>query len=136
MSIIKWSDDYSVGVKQIDDQHKELVDLINRLFDAMSLGKGREVLESVFDQLRKYTHVHFQTEERLMVIYGYPNYEEHKKEHEELINQINELKDKFKAGDRKITIEVVDFLKEWLLNHIKKEDQQYKSHFAERGLSN
>lgn len=134
MSIIKWSDKYSVGVKQIDDQHKKLVDLINRLFDAMSLGKGREVMDSVFDELSSYTRVHFQTEERLMVVYGYTGYEEHKKKHELLIEQVNDLKSKFQAGDRKITLEVVDFLKEWLLNHIQKEDQKYKAHFAERGL--
>lgn len=135
MSIIKWSDDYSVGVKQIDDQHKKLVELINRLFDAMSLGKGREVMASVFEELRKYTTNHFYTEEKLMVVYGYSEYENHKKKHEDLLNQVNELKSKFDNGDMRITLEVIDFLKAWLINHIQKEDQQYREHFAEKGLS-
>ncbi len=135
MSIIKWSDSYSVGVKQIDEQHQKLVDLINRLFDAMSLGKGREVMASVFEELRKYTTNHFFTEEKLMFVYGYSNYEEHKHIHEDLLKQVSELKQKFEKGELKITLEVIDFLKAWLINHIQKEDQQYRQHFAEKGLT-
>ena len=100
MSTIKWSDEYSVGVKQIDDQHKNLVDLINRLFDAMSLGKGKEVLGGVFDELKKYTIIHFQTEERLMVVYGYPDYEAHKKSHEDLVQNNRLFSNSWNTGFR------------------------------------
>jgi hemerythrin len=72
MELIKWKDVFSVKVSEVDNQHKKLIGLINQLYDAMRVGKGREVLGSVLTELVNYTIYHFSTEERLFREYGYP----------------------------------------------------------------
>ncbi|MFW6370001.1 MAG: bacteriohemerythrin [Bacteroidota bacterium] len=134
MIIFEWTDDFSVGVTRLDNQHKKLVELINELFDAMAVGKGRDVLEEVIRELEKYIVIHFQSEERMMMINGFNGLEEHKQEHARFIGKIKEFKEKFKSGDRKLTIEVVDFLKEWIINHIQGMDKKYAAFFKEKGI--
>ena len=79
MALITWNDVYSVKVKQFDDQHKKLIDLVNQLHDAMKVGKGGQVIGDVLKALIDYTGSHFAAEERLMKLYNYPDYEQHKK---------------------------------------------------------
>ena len=81
MAIIKWEQNLSVGVDKFDTHHKKLVDLINKLHDAMSTGKGAETIGSVLDDLIKYTQYHFAEEEKLMTLHKYPDLEKHKAEH-------------------------------------------------------
>ena len=134
MNIFEWTDEFSVGVAHLDDQHKKLVELINELFDAMAVGKGRDVLDGVIGELQKYVLIHFQSEERMMLINGFAGLEEHKEEHARFIEKIKEFKEKFESGDRKLTIEVVDFLKDWIINHINGMDKQYAVFFKEKGI--
>jgi hemerythrin-like metal-binding protein len=84
MGFIKWNDNFSVKVSEVDNQHKELIGLINQLYDAMRVGKGREVPGSVLTELVNYTVYHFSTEERLFQEHGYPEYERHKQIHDDL----------------------------------------------------
>jgi hemerythrin-like metal-binding protein len=82
-SLFVWNDSYSTGIREIDAQHKKLVDILNALYDAM--GKGRAI--SPLANARRayqYTVVHFATEERLFKLHGYPDALAHKREHDEL----------------------------------------------------
>lgn len=79
MALITWNENYSVKVKQFDDQHKKLIDMINELHDAMKVGKGKDVMEKILAGLIQYTVTHFANEERLMKQHNYPDYEQHKK---------------------------------------------------------
>jgi hemerythrin len=120
MPLFQWSQEMSVNVKEIDEQHKKLVDLINLLHDSMKSGKGKDVLSRVLNDLTDYTVYHFGTEEKLFQKYGYPEYLRHKKEHDDLTKQVVEIKTRYEAGQEMITIEVMSFLKDWLNNHIRR----------------
>ncbi len=135
MSLLQWSPDLSVNVKEIDTQHKKLVDLINLLHDSMKSGKGKDVLSQVLNDLTDYTVYHFSTEEKLFEKYGYPEYTRHKKEHDDLTKQVIEIKSKFEAGQNTITVEVMSFLKDWLNNHIKHSDKRYTAFLNSKGVN-
>jgi hemerythrin-like metal-binding protein len=125
MSFMEWSEKLVTGVKECDDQHKKLVSLINELYDAMKQGKGKEVIDKALDELVKYADYHFTTEETLMSKYGYPELAAHKREHEYFKNKIKEFLDKKAKGEVTLSVEVMSFLKDWLLKHLMETDKKY-----------
>ncbi len=127
MELIKWTKEYSIGIKEIDNQHEGLVIIINELFNLMSEGKARNKLKDIFDHLTDYTKKHFKTEEILMVKYAYPNFDQHKQEHTKFIEKLFDLKKEFESNKLTISLEVLNFLKDWLLNHILISDKKYVS---------
>jgi hemerythrin len=133
MALLAWNDSYSVKVKEIDDQHRKLIDMINELHDAMKVGKGKEVIGKVLTALTDYTRRHFSAEENLMKLHGYPAYEEHKKSHNQLVVQVADIQKKYSDGGV-LSQEVLAFLKDWLINHIKGMDQKYGPHLNAKGL--
>ena len=134
MPLIEWNQELAVGIEAIDKQHKRLVNLINMLHDSMKIGKGREVLGEVLNELTDYTVYHFDTEEKLMLKYEYPSYASHKKEHEKLTDQVKEIKTKFEEGDTVLTVEFMGFLRDWLSNHIVKVDKKYSDFLNSKGV--
>jgi len=131
MNQIKWSDGLSVGVKAIDDDHKHLISIINRLFVALDTNASKNMLASVFDELEKYTVYHFDHEEQLMYAQCSSFEDEayidaHVKQHKGFFNSIPELKKKLlNASSKELSLEVVEFLANWLLEHIVKEDLSF-----------
>ena len=135
MPILTWSPKYSVGVASIDEEHKKLIALINELHDAMIAGRGKDVVGKVLDGLVDYTKKHFALEERLFAQTGYPAAAEHKRAHDELTQQVVEIQEKFRSGKTiTISMEVMNFLKDWLVDHILGTDQQYTAHFNSKGI--
>ncbi len=132
MAFINWNESYSVHIKQLDEQHKKLFQIVNALYDAMKNGKGNDVLAGVFDELINYTKLHFSTEENLLKIHNYPNLTAHKMEHERLVNQVLDLQKQFMDGGAALSIKVSNFLKEWLMNHIKKSDMAYSKYLKQK----
>ena len=100
----------------------------------MSEGKGRAVLDDIFSNLAEYTTTHFATEEDFMVRYSYPDYLEHKDEHDKCIIKVSEFKKQFEIGKIGLPIEIAAFLVDWLHKHLLEMDQKYKAFFAEKGL--
>lgn len=129
-----WSDDLSVGIQEIDEQHKVLVGLLNELHLAVSDHRGSAVCRGILDQLAEYTRVHFAVEESLMRILGYPDHENHKHEHEMLTGQVVDLQGKLDAGKVAISFELLHFLKVWLTKHINESDKRYGGYFLSRGI--
>ena len=127
MAIIEWNQGYSVQNSELDEQHKKLIELINLLHDQMKMGKGRESLNRVLTQLEEYTRTHFSCEEQWMERAGFSGLESHRKEHESLTRQVKELTEQHRAGKISLSLEVMLFLKDWLINHIQKSDKQYVS---------
>ncbi|HAF30120.1 MAG TPA: hemerythrin [Bacteroidales bacterium] len=125
MELIEWSDKYLVGYDEIDNQHKGLVIMINELFTFMTEGKSKENLEIIFDHLTVYTKEHFSNEEKMMLKYDYPDYEQHKLEHVKFIERLNSFKSDFENNKITISLELLNFLKDWLLNHIVITDKKY-----------
>jgi len=134
MAFLVWTDTLSVGVLELDNQHKRLVALINELNEAMKVGKSKDTLHKIFDDLVNYTIHHFSYEESLLQKASYVNYATHKREHDELTKKVKVLRDDFLSGKMMISIEVRDFLKEWILNHIQKTDKMYSSALNEYGI--
>lgn len=132
-TFITWTEELSVGIEEIDEQHKILVELINRMHDAIHQRHGSAVVEGILAELAEYTRIHFAVEESLMRILHYPGYEEHHDLHEELIQQIVDLQKKIASGKHTIGFELMHFLKVWLTKHIMKEDMQYSGFFLAAG---
>ncbi|MDE2279786.1 MAG: hemerythrin family protein [Xanthomonadaceae bacterium] len=123
MTFFAWSDDLSVGNEFIDADHKKLVAMIDKFHEAMAMGKGGAVVGIVLDNLIVYTREHFHREEVEMQKIGYPLFAEHKREHDLLIQQVQELHQSLASGKTLLTLKVASFLKDWLANHIKETDQ-------------
>lgn len=135
MPMMEWNPKLSVGVKQFDDEHKRLVSMVNDLFDAVSAGRGKDVLGPILDGLLSYTKTHFANEERFMSQHKFPNFAAHKAEHDALTKQVLDVEKKFKAGSSSVlSLEVMAFLKNWLLKHIMGTDKGYTTFLNEHGV--
>ncbi len=134
MAFMPWKDDFAVNILEVDTQHKKLLDLLNRLFDAMKVGKGKDVLGSILKELVDYTVYHFGTEERMFKQFGYPEFVKHKKEHDDLTKKAVKLKQAFDSGQQTITVEVMNFLKNWLNGHILQEDKKFAPYLKSKGV--
>ncbi|MCX7289508.1 bacteriohemerythrin [Janthinobacterium sp.] len=128
----EWTDELSVGIQEIDEQHKVLIDLLNELHEAIRQHHGSEASVTILGRLADYTRTHFTVEESLMRILGYPEYDAHKLHHEDLIKQMNDLQARL-AGGEAITFELMHFLRNWLTHHIMEGDKRYTEHFLSRG---
>ena len=117
MAFIDWTKKNEVGVKEVDDQHKKLFEMLNALHQATANGDEQSVLMGILDELIEYTVYHFQTEEDLFEEFDYPDYLEHKTVHDDLTRQAVELQRKFREGSATISFEVLDFLNSWLVDH-------------------
>jgi hemerythrin len=134
MSLMTWSPTLSVNVKQFDDQHIKLVNMLNELYDASKEGKGKEVLGKVLNDLIDYSASHFIDEERLMVEHAYPDMAHHKAIHDNLVKQVIELQQKFTSGQAILTLDVMMFLKDWLVTHIQVTDKKYSAYLNSKGI--
>jgi hemerythrin len=134
MALINWDVSFSVNVAEIDQQHKKLVEMVNELHNAMMQGKGRLLLGKIVDGLISYTATHFKTEEKYFETYGYPETYIHKQEHAAFVRKVTEFREGFKKRKLTLTIEVMDFLSDWIENHIKGTDKKYSRFFNEKGL--
>lgn len=135
MPLITWNPTFSVGIAEVDEQHKKLIDIINRLFDAMKKGKGKLVLVPVVRELVDYTVYHFGTEESLFREYGYPESEEHKREHDEFTRRTIDFLEDSNRGQKMITVDVLDYLTEWLRHHILEQDKKFGPFLRSKGVS-
>ncbi len=134
MSFFDWKDDYSVGIKKIDEQHKKLVGHLNELYDSMKAGKGKETLGAVMKGLVEYTKTHFITEESLLKLHKFPEYEAHKKKHAKMTEHVLHLNQKYDSGEISNPIQITNFLKEWLAKHILETDKLYGPFLNTKGV--
>lgn len=135
MPLMAWTDKLSVGVGVLDDDHKRLVGLVNELYDAMQSGRGRDVLGRILNELIKYTQMHFAREEKFFAQTGYAAARGHKQEHDTLTGQVLDVQRRYAAGpSAALSLDVLQFLKNWLINHIQGSDQKYRTHLNASGI--
>jgi methyl-accepting chemotaxis protein len=132
--LLRWSPSLSVGLDCIDDQHKVLVDLINELYEKMNGNAAQAAVGSVLSKLINYTETHFKFEEDLFAKHGYEATDEHMEIHRTLVAQLLDFQDQFKTGKADISLELMEFLKDWLVNHIKKTDTKYVPFLRSKGV--
>jgi len=132
MAIIAWKTVYETNIVAMDREHKLLITEINRLYEAVRDKRGQEVLGEVLIMLEKYTVDHFAHEEKLMTEYGYAGLEEHKKEHRDLIQAVQELKEKSSSDTEDLARQLLKFLRYWVLEHIVEVDKKYGKYLEAR----
>jgi hemerythrin-like metal-binding protein len=134
MAYINWSDSLSVKVSSVDEQHKKLFDLINSFYEGISQNQNKETMLKLIMGLKSYTVTHFTHEERLLRQAGYPDFNNHKKQHEDFIKKVNEFQEKYTSGKLILSLEVTGFIKTWITEHIMKTDKMYVSHLTNAGI--
>lgn len=122
---MKWNPDYSVNNKIIDDQHKNLIKILNKLYQGFMEKKHLDILIDVVNELEDYTKCHFKTEEDLFVKNNYIGAIEHKKEHDDFVNQVKDFKAEYMRNPGCLTYKLMTFLKNWIVNHINQTDKKY-----------
>jgi hemerythrin len=134
MALIQWDSTFSVNVAEIDKQHQKLIEFINNLNDAMKQGKGKDALANIINELSNYATSHFAFEEGYFDKFGYPAAASHKLDHSNFVKKVSEFKNGFDSGQVALTVTVMNFLKDWLKNHIQGIDKKYSSFFNDKGL--
>ncbi|MDR0718124.1 MAG: bacteriohemerythrin [Treponema sp.] len=132
MDYIVWLPEYSVGVAEIDYQHKELLNFMNYAINHCTGNKREEMKffnKTVDSAIENLTN-HFSTEEKIMEKTNYPKYNEHKKEHDKITEELIVMIEGIKNGTVELELaEVISFLKNWILNHIPQYDKEAKEYF-------
>jgi hemerythrin len=131
---IDWTDDLSVGVAEIDQQHKRFLVIINDLYETLENKNEKTALGDIISQLASYAMFHFMTEEKYMDAFHYEGTEAHKKQHEILKERIVVFGDTYANDPEKQAQELLHFLKDYLADHLMKMDHKYMKCFKEHGL--
>jgi len=131
---IEWADKFRAGVEKFDSQHKELIELINELQRKISVGSDNKELGKVITEIYEHKKSHFADEERLMLDYNYPEFEQHAGEHAEMLDKLLKYKQDLVAGDKMVTVELTGLMSDWLINHIAEKDSRYGRFFNDRGV--
>lgn len=134
MPFMAWDDSYSVKVQRCDREHQKLFQIINALQDAMGAGKGRDFIKRIVQELNSYSKYHFTTEEMLLALANYPLLSAHRTEHQAFIDAVTKFEKSLADGNSLISVEVMDFLRNWLSSHILKTDRQYSDHLNRSGI--
>jgi len=134
MALLNWTDQYSVGVKEIDVQHRRLVDTLNELHEGMMKGQASTVTGPLLMRLVDYTGKHFADEEKLMANTKYPKLAIHRGHHVELTKQVLEYVGRYDRGEVALNVQLLNFLRDWLTTHILKEDKEYGPWLNENGV--
>ena len=132
MSLFQWGEEFSVGYADIDSQHKRLFQLADQLHAAMTAGKGKQVLGNTLNNLISYTKRHFSDEEMLMERHRYPGISQHKAEHHALTEKVVQFQKAFAEGRATVTMELLQFLRNWLVQHIGVVDKKVAAHFQQQ----
>ena len=134
MALIVWDTRLETGHAKIDEQHQSMAEIFNRLHGAMKQGKGRAEVEGILVLLKDYTMTHFAMEEELMDRHGYTGAARHRQIHADLAGQVTEVVGRFQAGGASLTLAVMNFLEDWLVQHIQGEDYRMALEFRSRGI--
>ena len=133
--VFQWSDEFSVNIEEVDEQHRTLVGLVNDLHVAIREHRGKTASRKVLDRLAEYTRTHFMLEESLMRLTRYPGFDVHRQQHEDLIAQVQSLQYKLHHENAAITFELLNFLRKWLIQHILESDKRFGAFFQKTEFS-
>ncbi len=131
---IKWDTSHSVNVKEIDDQHQRFIQILNKLYESVSHAREQSELKTILDELVSYADLHFQTEEKYFDKFHYENSAEHKEEHTKLKKQVADFYERYEKKETEISIKLLDFLEDWLVDHLDGQDKKYIECFNKNGL--
>jgi hemerythrin-like metal-binding protein len=125
MALIEWTQELSVGIEPLDQQHQNLVEIINKFNESRRRGKAGKIMNQILNEMIGYTQEHFAFEEKMMEEAGYDGLKLHQSQHRQLLQKLERFQFDFVSKDRRITAEMGDFLDYWLTSHILKHDKEY-----------
>jgi hemerythrin len=132
LDLVIWDDKYATGIQLIDSQHKELISLTNELFHAC-LNKN-ESIEGVFKETMRrmveYVHFHFGAEQEMLQRIKYPDYQEHKKQHDTFVRNVLASVKEYNEGKKLVPNHFVRSLRDWILSHIAHYDKLYAAYIV------
>jgi hemerythrin-like metal-binding protein len=134
MKLISWDDSFSVKVSLFDEHHKKLFSILNTLANDLYHKKPHFHLNKIFDELIAYSKYHFDAEISFLEDKGYPNIKSHKSLHDDFIKKISKLKQDYETDNSFLSIELLQFLTDWLYNHIEHVDKKYAFYLEDKGL--
>ena len=134
MASLSWNENYSVNIREIDDQHKRLLALVGNLHTAMLQGQGKQTLGKILDGVVAYAASHFATEERLMKTHGYPEFDEHRQIHARMTQKVLDIQKQYHQGQVNITLDTMKFLEDWVTKHIMGTDKKYGPFLNSKGV--
>ena len=134
MPLITWDDTYRVYIAELDQQHKKLINMINDMHAAMLQGTARESIGKIITDLLEYAKKHFASEEKILDAHGFPEAAAHKEKHAEFLVQVTEFKEKIETRQFSLSISVMQYLNNWVKNHIKGTDQKYVPFLTGKGV--
>ena len=131
-NLINWNDSYSVGNAEMDEQHKKLIEIINKLFKSFKEGNAQDILSEILNEMIDYSNYHLNSEEKLLFKHDYPEKDNHEAIHQEFRDKIDELKLIIQKKDEGAHYKLIEYLKNWWTNHILIEDMKYSDFFANK----
>ena len=134
--LIIWNENYSVGYEEIDNQHQKLVELINELYASFKQGEANDLIEKILTEMINYTDYHFKTEEKYFEKYNYSDAQTHINQHKSFVEQVTKFFDDFKEGSVTISYDVMNFLRDWLINHIQGSDKKFGLEYQNQNITN
>lgn len=129
--VVQWSDSYRIGLEEVDEQHRTLIDLMNDLWAIIAANAPLQDSRALLLRLERYTAEHFSSEEAMMEAIAYPKYEVHKQAHEQFIGRLQAELARHDSG-QKLSLDMLNFLRDWLVNHILVNDKEYAAFYADR----
>ncbi|NOZ89137.1 MAG: hemerythrin family protein [Crenarchaeota archaeon] len=133
--LVEWSPSLSVYVRGIDLQHRQLINTLNSLYQALLLGGERRQVGWTLGFLEEYSRFHFRTEENFLQRHGYPQLEQHRREHRWFVEKVNRLREEHRRGERELGLEMLAFLARWVRGHIAGSDRRYAEWLRSKGLA-
>ena len=125
MALFKWDDSLTFHIGNIDRQHQQLIQTITKLEKAMRKGESRAVMSEIFNELNVFLTEHFQTEENLFDSIPYPDAANHKEKHRDFIRKVDRFMQEFEEEKIGLAVDVMNFMCDWVVNHIKSVDRGY-----------
>ena len=129
-----WESKYDIGIKKFDDQHKQLIEALKDINNAMEDKRDKLAIAQVINNLKNYAKEHLIEEENFLLEIGYPDFEEHKKQHEIFKDKLAKFCDDFNSDRYLLHFEIAIFLKNWILSHISVVDKKYSEYLKEKGF--
>ena len=132
--MIEWEDKHSVGVSIIDEEHKKLFDIINKVIVAKQHNDNQNELLEILNEMVEFANTHFKTEETYMIKFKYPEYQYHKEEHLDFSIKTLAYRSRVVSGDHHVANAILEYLKSWLVDNMQRTDKKYTDCFNKNGL--
>jgi len=130
MSLIDWHEEYSVGIASVDHEHREMINLINTVYDNLSSNASKDQIEDFLGEIYTKISAHFALEEKIMKTQRYDEYQDHKEDHEKLLDEIRDIMDFYETDDYFSDKDLADQLERWFSEHFRTRDARFLKHLG------